>query len=174
MKRRDFGAALLGAMAGGCARAASEGEASKISTEAPEKIRLVPDDWHISHVGTLADGRLFWIDTQLTSASTQTKDFACTFVFDADGRLNEHTIDLIGVRGEYPNGSVEHTIESHLAALGERDRAPIWVRPFQIESHDAVFGLVPRQLPDGQWRVDFMPGNTLSFYAPWEAGEYDT
>jgi len=23
-------------------------------------------------------------------------------------------------------------------------------------------------------RVEFMPGNTLSFYPPWEAGEYDT
>jgi hypothetical protein len=27
---------------------------------------------------------------------------------------------------------------------------------------------------EGEWRVEFMPGNTLSFFAPWEAGEYDT
>jgi len=25
---------------------------------APEKIRLIPDEWHIQHVGRLADGRL--------------------------------------------------------------------------------------------------------------------
>jgi len=25
----------------------------------------------------------------------------------------------------------------------------------------------------GEWRIEFMPGNTLSFRAPWEAGEYD-
>jgi hypothetical protein len=27
---------------------------------------------------------------------------------------------------------------------------------------------------DAEWRVDFMPGNILSFYPPWEEGEYGT
>jgi hypothetical protein len=41
-------------------------------------------------------------------------------------------------------------------------------------SHGAAFGLIPRQTESGEWRVEFMPGNTLSFYPPWAAGEYDT
>jgi hypothetical protein len=145
-----------------------------MSDSAPEKIRLIPDDWHIRHVGRLTDGRLFWVDGQLDPAGGATKDFVCTFVFDQDGSLVENSIELIGVRGSYPNGSVAQAMNRHLSALGNPANADIWVRPFSVESNGAVFGLIPRQTEDGEWRVEFMPGNTLSFYAPWDAGEYDT
>ena len=141
---------------------------------APEKIRLIPDEWHILNVGRLSDGRLFWVDGQLDFAEGQTEDFVCTFVFDQDGALIENSIELIGTRGEYPNGSVGLAIERHVVALGEHTKADIWIRPFQVERDGVVFGLVPRRLPDGEWRGEFIPGNTLSFYAPWEQGEYDT
>jgi hypothetical protein len=65
-------------------------------------------------------------------------------------------------------------MRQHLAVLGDRMRTDVWVRPFSFESHDTVFGLIPRKTESGEWRVEFMPGNTLSFYPPWEAGEYDT
>ena len=167
MKRRAFTVALLVSIAGGCARSAA-------STAVPEKIYLVPDDYRIEQAGHLADGRLFWVDVQLSSANGQTQDFICTYVFDADGNLTGHIIELIGARGEYQAGAVERAIGNQLAALGDHTQAAIWVRPFQVESHDVIFGLVPRQVFGGEWRVDAMPGNTLSFYAPWEAGEYDT
>jgi hypothetical protein len=140
----------------------------------PEKIRLIPDDWHILHVGRLVDGRLFWVDSQLDPAGGATKDFVCTFIFGQDGRLMEHSIELIGVRDSYPERSVAKAIDRHVAALGDHSATDIWVRPFSVESNSAVFGLIPRQTDGGEWRVEFMPGNTLSFYAPWEAGEYDT
>jgi hypothetical protein len=111
---------------------------------APEKIRLIPDDWHIQHVGRRVDGRLFWVDGQLDPAGGATKDFVCTFIFDQDGRLIQHSIELIGARGSYPEGSVGKAMDRHVAT------------------------------EEGEWRVEFMPGNTLSFFAPWEAGEYDT
>lgn len=117
---------------------------------------------------------MFWLDVQLNFANGQTQDFVRTYVFDADGNLSENTIELVGARAEYPDGAVDQAIERQLSALGGHMRAAIWVRPFQIESHALVFGLVTRQTPGGEWRVDAMPGNTLSFYAPWEAGEYDT
>jgi hypothetical protein len=60
-----------------------------------------------------------------------------------------------------------------LDALGDHSATDIWVRPFSVESNGTVFGLIPRRIEGGKWRVEFMPGNTLSFYAPWEAGEYD-
>jgi hypothetical protein len=140
----------------------------------PEKIRLIPDDFHIEHVGRLVEGGLFWVDLQLASISRITSDFVCTYIFDQDGRLTEHSIELVGVRGSYPNGSVATAIDRHIAALGELATADIWVRPFSIESHNTVFGLVPRQTERGEWRVEAMPGNTLSFFPPWDAGEYDT
>jgi hypothetical protein len=122
----------------------------------------------------MADGRLFWIDAQLDPAGGATRDFACTFIFDPDGHLVEHSIELIGVRGAYPNDSVEKAINRHLLALDRPAHTDIWVRPFSIVSDGVVFGLIPRQVEDGEWVVEFFPGNTLLFYAPWEAGEYDT
>ena len=130
MKRRDFAAALFVSMAGGCAKAASGAEETSMTDVAPEKIRLVPDDWRIQHAGNLADGRLFWIDAQLNYANGHTKDFVCTFVFAADGSLSEHEIELIGVRGEYPGEAVALAIERHVVALGGHVQAAIWVRPF--------------------------------------------
>jgi hypothetical protein len=141
----------------------------------PEKIRLIPDNWHILHVGHLADGRLFWVDGQLEFSGGKTKDFVCTFIFDQDGRLAENSIELIGVRGSYPDGNAAKAMARHLAALGQYTRSDIWVKPFRVESNGVEFGLIPRQTESGgEWRVEFMPGNTLSFYPPWEAGEYDT
>jgi hypothetical protein len=175
MKRRLFLAGMLVSIVGACKPDASTAGRGNMRQGAPEKIRLIPDEWHIEHVGRLADGRLFWVDGQLEFAGGATKDFICTFIFDPDGRLVEHTIELIGVRGSYPEASGKAAMDRHLAALGKRKVADIWVRPFSVESHGTVFGLIPRQIEGGgEWRVEFMPGNTLSFYAPWDAGEYDT
>lgn len=122
----------------------------------------------------MSDGNLFLVDSQLVSASGSTKDFVCTFIFDQDGHLVKHVIELVGVRGAYPKGIVGKLIDQHVVTIGSMKRTAIWVRPFRVESHGVLFGLIPRQLKDGGWRVEFMPGNTLSFYPPWEAGEYDT
>jgi len=145
-----------------------------LSNTSPEKIRLIPDNIHIRNVGRLRDGRLFIVDSQLDSKSRITRDFVCTFLFDADGSMVDHSIELIGTRGAYPDRSVGEALRRHLNALGQTIRADIWVRPFQVESKGSVFGLIPRQTKTGAWRVEFMPGNTLSFYPPWEAGGYDT
>jgi hypothetical protein len=140
----------------------------------PDKIRLIPDIWHIRNVGRLIDGRLFFADTQLDYASGITRDFVCTFLFDSGGTLVDHSIELIGVRGAYPKRNASDAKKRHLDALGARTQTDIWVRPFSVESNGTVFGLIPRKTDSGEWRVVFMPGNTLSFYPPWEAGEYDT
>jgi hypothetical protein len=145
-----------------------------VSSVAPQKIRLVPDGWHIRNVGRLSDGRLFFVDGQLDYVAGITRDFVCTFLFDQDGNLVDHSIELIGVRGRYPDERRTTALSQHLAALGDRTRTDIWVRTFNVESNGAVFGLIPRATECGEWRVEFMPGNTLSFYPPWPAGEYDT
>jgi hypothetical protein len=140
----------------------------------PEKVHLIPDDWRIRNVGRLGDGRLFLVDGQLDYISGKTRDFVCTFLFDPDGTLVDHWIELIGTRGSFPDGQVGAAEKRHIEALGARARTDVWVRPFRVESHGAVFGFIPRRMPTGEWRVDFMPGNTLEFYPPWELGQYDT
>jgi hypothetical protein len=145
-----------------------------VSDAVPEKIRLIPDQWHMRNVGRLPDGRLFFVGSQLQYNGGVTRDFVCTFIFENDGHLVDHSIELIGARGTYPNGGVSRAMRQHLAALGDCTRTDVWVRPFSVESNDTIFGLIPRKTESGEWRVEFMPGNTLSFHPPWEAGEYDT
>ena len=174
MQRRHVVAALAASIIGGCDVGAAGSKGSTVSGPAPEKIRLIPDEWHIHNVGRLSDGRLFWVDSQLDPTGGATKDFVCTFIFNDHGQLVDHSIELIGVRGSYPNASGEAAMTRHLATLGERTVTDIWVRPFSVESNDSVFGLIPRQTEDGEWRVTFMPGDTLEFYPPWDEGGYDT
>ena len=170
MDRRQVIVVTLGALVSGCNRT----EPVSIASAVPEKIHLIPDIWNIRNVGRLQDGKLFWVDSQLDPANGVTTDFVCTFVFDSDGHLAEHSIDRIGARGTYPDGSVAAAVRKHLAALGDHTIADIRVRLFRVEDDGIVFGLIPRQTQNGEWRVEFMPGNTLSFYPPWEAGAYDT
>jgi hypothetical protein len=171
MRRRQVIASILGVLLGGQGRIQPYGT----SDAAPEKIRLIPDEWHIHNAGRLSDGRLFYVAAQFDPlGGNLTRDFACTFLFDSDGRLVEHAIEFVGERNAYPDSSMDSAISRHLDALGDRVVTDIWVRPFSIESDGGLFGLIPRRVGSGQWRVEFMPGNTLSFYPPWEAGEYDT
>ena len=141
----------------------------------PEKIRLIPDQLRISNVGRLGNGRLFFVDAQVDPlGGNLTNDYACTFLFDTDGRLVEHWIEFVGERNAYPELNLVAAIDRHLAALNDPVITDIRVRPFRVESEGAVFGLIPRRTRDGDWRVEFMPGDTLSFYPPWDAGGYDT
>lgn len=140
----------------------------------PQKIRLIPDQWHIRYVGRLGDGRLFFVTPQLASDGRVTTDFVCSFFFDSDGAIVAHSIELIGKRGDYADGAIAAALERQLAVLGHRTETDIWVRPFAVDHQGIEFGLIPRDAGGGDWRVEFMPGNTLSFYAPWELGEYDS
>jgi hypothetical protein len=145
-----------------------------MSDAEPDKIHLIPDGDRIVNVGRLSDGRLYFVDAQLDFDGRNTRDFVCTFIFDGDGHLTGETIELIGVRGAYADDAVNAAMHLQLAALGSRAVADIWVRPFSVESNGVLFGLVPRRTPRGEWRVTFMPGNTLEFYPPWDEGGYDT
>jgi hypothetical protein len=174
MQRRQLIIALALLAVGGCEPNTLSTEEQVVEDGEPTKIRLIPDAWRIRDVGRLSDGRLFWVDGQLLPSAGATKDFVCTFIFDQEGRLVDKSIELIGDRGAYPHASINDAISRHLSALGDRTTTDIWVRPFSIEDHGTVFGLIPRHVGGNEWRVEFMPGNTLSFYPPWKAGEYDT
>lgn len=157
----------------------------------PEKVKLVPDEWHIDGAGIRPDGNLIFSASQIApdrDQPTRARDFFCTFTFDRDGNLIENKIELVGTRGEYTDDHMNELCDQHVELLSGFKEAPIWVRPFRVDSHGEVFGLVPvspqelKEFDDDDddepseddWRVEFMPGNTLSFYPPWEEGGYDT
>ena len=140
----------------------------------PEKLLIVPDEFHLDHAGRCADGRNVIITTQLIFGAAQTRDFICTFWFDDDEKLLAHRIDEVGMRGAYEKETGKRIWASHVEAVGRIVPQPFWVKPFSVDFADRVFGLVPELMEDGDWRVIFEPGNTMAFFAPWDSGEYDT
>lgn len=167
-----FGVALLLAfLLSGCGRGDGPNAATMMAQ--PTKIHLIPDIWHIKRVGHLRDGQQFIIDAQLSGQNGVVTDYLCTYIFDKDGNLTSHTIESLGVRSN-DNAKFDAALQRQLDALGKYSVADVWVRPFVVRYNGIEFGLIPRQLDDGSWRVEFMPGNTLSFYPPWDDGGYDT
>ncbi|MBI3440179.1 MAG: hypothetical protein HY054_16265 [Proteobacteria bacterium] len=140
----------------------------------PEKLLIVPDEFHLDDAGRCADGRNVIMTTQLIPSVGQTKDFICTFWFDNGGHLVAHRIDEVGIRGAYDEDGAKRIWASHADAVGVIDPQPFWVKPFSVDFDGQAFGLIPEQTEDGEWQVIFEPGNTMAFYAPWDSGEYDT
>jgi hypothetical protein len=151
----------------------------------PEKVHLIPDDYHIERVGRFPDGKLIYQETQLWYDGNDTRDFVVSYVFDMDGNLIDDVVTLVGVRGRYAKDAMATARSQHEEMYGDFEITDIWVKPFSINRHDLVFGLLAErpyddedevEFEDGDdgWRVTAMPGNTLQFYAPWDEGLYDT
>lgn len=151
----------------------------------PDKIHLIPDYYHIERVGRLPDGRLIFQQGQHSFDGNDPTDFVVTYVFDADGNLIDDLATLLGVRGEYAEDAMATAQSRHDEKYGEFEITDIWVKPFSINRHSLIFGLVTERPYDGEedveleelddgWRVTAMPGNTLQFCPPWDEGLYDT
>ena len=140
----------------------------------PEKVHLIPDDHHLDHVGRLSDGKLYWIDVQLSynMRSKGTRDFVCLYLFKKDGTLTSYNITDLGFRSA-PIANASNVIRQYLENLPEPISQDIWVRPFSVDSLGLTFGLVIREEAD-EAVVDALPGWTIMFYPPWPEGGYDT
>jgi len=103
-----------------------------------------------------------------------TRDYVCTYLFDADGDLVEHRIDGLGPRDNGTAKRGKQKQAEHLVALGKFQKTDIWIKPFTVQHDGAEFGLVVREITAGEWVVDAVPGWTIMFTAPWALGEYDT
>lgn len=142
----------------------------------PPYILLIPDNHHLTDVGKLEDGRLYWIDIQLDSENGKTRDFVCTYIFDTDGNLVSHDIVDLGLRGDY-EVSASEIVDSKLEALGKTREQRIEIRPFSVEAYNRTFGLVVREDegdPEAEPVVDALPGWTIMFYPPFSKGGYDS
>jgi hypothetical protein len=143
----------------------------------PEKIAIDRDDYHAEHVGTLSDGRQFFVTTPFVPAGHGPgREFIAVYLFDADGKLLEARIDDLGTRATLDDAAAKKQLQARLAELGEVNHQRIEVRPFQLERFGVTFGLIPQppEEEDEEWCVILEPGNYMAFYEPFDSGEYDT
>lgn len=149
-----------------------------MNDRAPELIAIDHDEHHAAHVGTTADGRQFFLTTPFEPAvgGNPGSEFIALYVFDRAGKLVEAKIENLGPRATLSQEKLEALRAQWLRGLGGIELGRIEVRPFAIEKFGSVFGLVPLEPedPDDPWVVEAQPGNFMSFYEPWDSGEYDT
>ncbi len=139
---------------------------------APERITVPHDDYHAEHVGRTADGRQFFLTTPFEPGH----EYVALFLWDADGTFLEARIDDFGPRDSLDELARRRTFDGRLRELGEVSYEEIVVAPFSVEELGSEIGLIarPPEDADDEWRVEMMPGNYMSFYAPWDTGDYDT
>ena len=144
----------------------------------PKLIAIEHDDHHASHIGSLPDGRQFFLTTPFVPAMAGDagREFIALYLFDQRGRFLEARIDDLGTRAELDEQRARRVFGERLAELGPVKYGRIEVQPFEVERFGTKFGLVSR-LPedeDDEWAVEVQPGNYMAFFEPWDSGEYDT
>ena len=143
---------------------------------APIKLRLIPDRFHLRHVGHLKDGRGIWLDTQITFDGAEIRDFVCAYVFDPDGELVEWDIVALGGRTDQ-QPSARKTIRDLKRRFGWTRSGAFDICLFTVDAHGETFGLElrdPDDTDEDEQSIDVLPGYTLNFYPPWDEGAYDS
>src|SRR5258708_38345182 len=144
----------------------------------PKIIAIEHDAHHASHIGSLPDGRQFFLTTPFVPAmgGDAGREFVALYLFDKRGRFLEARIDDMGTRAELDAQRARRTFEQRLGELGPVEYGRIEVQPFELERFDTTFGLVPRppEEDDDMWAVEVQPGNYMAFFEPWDSGDYDT
>ncbi len=108
--------------------------------------------------------------------SNEGGEYIALYLFDDDGKLTSHTIKSLGPRAALDKDDAKRVHAELLDSVSPLSPEGIAVIPFSIEHEGVEFGLIPRapEDEDDDWTVEAQPGNYLSFYAPWDKGEYDT
>lgn len=140
---------------------------------------LVPDDYHLQHVGKTSQGNGYWIDIQLATEKDGTRDFVAAYVFDREGNLISSEVLDRGLRNDNPAQTFDEAIGNLKKKIDAKDIAKILVKPFSVSFYGHTFGLVVRETEDvdeatEETLIDAMPGHTLMFYGPWSQCNYDT
>ena len=140
---------------------------------------LVPDDYHLQHVGKTVQGNGYWIDVQFAVEEKGTHDFVAAYVFDREGTLISSEVVDRGFRNDEPAQTLEEIIRNLKKKIDAKNVAEIQVRPFSVSFYGHTFGLVVREAEDGdeasgETLIDAVPGHTLMFYGPWSLCNYDS
>ncbi|GAA1717801.1 hypothetical protein GCM10009809_12160 [Isoptericola hypogeus] len=143
--------------------------------EAPERITIVPDDYHVPYAGTAEDGRRFFLSEELFDMET---GYVGLFLWKSDGTFDEIRVTAVSGREGLPPGQAgpagaEEVVPSRLAELGDFVLEPIEVEPFTQDVDGVTFGWKVEQY-DGAYSVNIEPGDFIAYYEPWDGLEYDT
>lgn len=141
----------------------------------PERITIVPDDYHAEYAGTAEDGRRFFVSTPFVPGGRDGggNEFVATFFWKADGSYDSMSVEEFGSRESLDHAAREAALARHLSALGSYELEEISVAPFSEDAFGTSFGFIP-QAYDDMVSVNLMPGDSMAFFEPWDSGEYDT
>ncbi len=144
----------------------------------PKKVRLITDNYHLEGLGQLNNGTFFLVKSQqiIDHITMQVTDYICKFSFDNNGDLIDQAIVKVGVRGQLAHEDGVKIYTSLHPVKGTYKAADFFVKPFSVECDGVEFGLIVRTPDDEEdlWCVEFMPGNNMAFFEPWDSGDYDT
>lgn len=145
---------------------------------APERFRIVPDDYHVPYAGTAGDGRRFFLSEELFGY-TSDAGYVGLFLWNADGTFDEIKVDAVRRPDGVPPGQAVpadsgELVEKRLAELGDYRLEPVDVAPFTTEHDGETFGWQVGQYDDGTYFVNVEPGNFIAYYEPWDGVDYDT
>jgi len=139
----------------------------------PELISIEHDDYHAQYVGRTQQGQQFFITGPFIADVNQDRtylrrEFLAVFLFDQAGDLVDSRVEEVSKNSDYLNLEAKR-----LAELGNFEFGGIKVKPFAVEHHGVMMGLIPNK-HYGRWWVELLPGNFMAFHEPWDDGEYDT
>jgi len=142
---------------------------------APERITIVPDDYHVPYAGTAEDGRRFFLSEELFSGDT---GYVGLFLWTPEGSIDEIRVTAVPARAGLPPGQAgpagaDEVVSARLAELGDFVLEPIEVEPFTRDVGGVTFGWKVDRY-DGVYSVNVEPGNFIAYYEPWDGLEYDT
>lgn len=143
--------------------------------EAPDRITIVPDDYHVPYAGTAEDGRKFFLSEELFSSDT---GYVGLFLWKSDGSFDEIRVTEVSAPEGLPPGQAdpagaEDVVSARLSELGDFALEPIEVEPFTQDVDGVTFGWKVDQY-EGVYSVNIEPGNFIAYYEPWDGLEYDT
>lgn len=172
---------LVGVLVGGCstgpAATGRDDTASSGNTpgSAPERVTIVPDDYHVPYAGTAEDGRRFFLSSELFTADSS---YVGLFLWQADGTFDEVRIQSVARPSGLPPGQAgpagaDDVVRSELASLGDYVLESIDVEPFLEKVEGVAFGW--RVSGDaGNYTVNIEPGDFIAYHEPWDGLGHDT
>jgi hypothetical protein len=143
---------------------------------APGLISIEHDDYHADLIGRTEDGMQFFITGPFIADVNRDRthirrEFIAVFLFNIAGDMVNSRVDELAQPRDY---EYARNLEAQrLAELGAVEFRGINVKPFAVEHHGVMMGLIPNK-HQHQWWVELLPGNFMALHEPWDAGEYDT
>jgi len=144
----------------------------------PEALRICSDDYYLNKFGKTKDGMLVWIGSQLSHDHNvgKTTDYVFKFSFDCDGNLVSSDIRTVGLRTTTNHKVGIELMTEMIDSTSTLSPADAMIKVFTVVHEDVTFGLIPiaPESQDEEWCIQFMPGDTMAFYPPFNSGAYDT